>query len=96
MEAALEMENLEKRSGSTYATITNKTQAMEERESQHRRHHKHHGSFSKTDHTISQKTSLIRYNKIEIIPCILSDHHGLRWFSITNNKATESPHIHGN
>jgi hypothetical protein len=37
-----------------------------------------HCTFSKTDHIISHKTGLIRYKKIEIIPCILSDHHGLR------------------
>jgi hypothetical protein len=36
-----------------------------------------HGTFSKIDHIISPKTSLNRY-KIEIIPCILVDHHGLR------------------
>ena len=37
-----------------------------------------HGTFSKTDHIIDHKTTLNRYKKIEIIPCILSDHHGLR------------------
>jgi exonuclease III len=37
-----------------------------------------HGTFSKTDHVISHKTGLNRYKKIEVIPCILSDHHGLR------------------
>jgi hypothetical protein len=35
------------------------------------------GTFSKTDHIISHKTSLNRYKKIEIMPFILSDHHGL-------------------
>jgi exonuclease III len=34
-----------------------------------------HGTFSKTDHIIGQKTGLKRYKKIEIISCILSDHH---------------------
>jgi exonuclease III len=34
-----------------------------------------HGTFSKTDHIIRHKTSLNRYKKIEIIPCILVDHH---------------------
>jgi hypothetical protein len=33
-----------------------------------------HGIFSKIGH----KTNLNRYKKIEIIPCTLSDHHGLR------------------
>jgi hypothetical protein len=36
------------------------------------------GSFSKTDPIIIHKTILNRYKIIEIIPCILSDHHGLR------------------
>jgi hypothetical protein len=36
-----------------------------------------HGTFSKTDHIIGHKISLNIYNKIEIILCILSDHHGL-------------------
>jgi exonuclease III len=30
-----------------------------------------HGKFSKSDHITSHKTGLNRYNKIEIIPCIL-------------------------
>jgi hypothetical protein len=37
-----------------------------------------HGTFSKTDHIIGHKTGLNRYKNIEIIPCILSGHHGLR------------------
>jgi hypothetical protein len=36
------------------------------------------GTFYKTDYIIGHKTGLNRYKKIEIIPCILSDHHGLR------------------
>jgi exonuclease III len=32
------------------------------------------GTFSKTDHIIGYETSLKRYKKTEIIPCILSDH----------------------
>jgi hypothetical protein len=57
---------------------------------------------------ISHKTGLNRYKKTEIIPCILSDHHGLRL--VFNNKTktktnnnnnkkktqeTENPHRHG-
>ena len=34
-----------------------------------------HGTFSKTGHIIIYKTSLNRYKKIELIPCILSDHY---------------------
>jgi hypothetical protein len=37
-----------------------------------------HGTFSKTGHIIGHKTGLNRYKNIEIIPCILSEHHGLR------------------
>ena len=37
-----------------------------------------HSIFSKTDHIIGHKTDLNRYKKNEIIPCILSDHYGLR------------------
>jgi hypothetical protein len=44
-----------------------------------------HGTLSKTDHIIGHKTSLNRYKKIGIIPCILSDHCGLR-LDFNNNK----------
>ena len=36
------------------------------------------GTFSKTDNIIEHRKSLNRSEKIEIIPFILSDHHGLR------------------
>jgi hypothetical protein len=35
-------------------------------------------SFSKIDHIVSNKAGFNRYKRIEIIPCILSDHHGLK------------------
>lgn len=44
-----------------------------------------HASFSEIDCIISHKTSLDQYKKIEIIPCFLSDHHGLKLF-FNNNK----------
>ena len=50
-----------------------------------------HGTFSKIDHIISHKTGLSSYKKIEIIPCILSDHHELRLVfnnNINNSKST--------
>jgi hypothetical protein len=34
-----------------------------------------HGTSSKIDELIGQKTGLNRYKNIEIIPCILSNHH---------------------
>jgi hypothetical protein len=37
-----------------------------------------HGTLSKTDHIIGHKAGLNRHRKIEIIPCILSDHQRLR------------------
>jgi len=42
-----------------------------------------HGTFSKIDPIICHKTGLNRYRKIEIIPCVLSDHHGLKLALIT-------------
>jgi exonuclease III len=50
-----------------------------------------HGTFSKTDHIIGHKTDLNRYKNIEIVPCILSDNHGLRLIfndNINNRKPT--------
>jgi hypothetical protein len=50
-----------------------------------------YGTFSKIGHINGHKTTLNRYKEIEIIPGILSDHHGLKLVSITA-KTTESPH----
>jgi len=44
-----------------------------------------HGTFSKIDHVIGHKTGLNRYRKIEIMPCVLSDHHGVK-LVLSNNK----------
>jgi hypothetical protein len=41
-----------------------------------------HGTFSKIDHIISHRTGLNRCKKVEITPCILSDHN------IKNRKPT--------
>jgi hypothetical protein len=49
-----------------------------------------HGTFSKTDHIILHKTDLNRYKKTEIIPCLLSDHHGLR-VVFNSNKNNRRP-----
>jgi endonuclease/exonuclease/phosphatase (EEP) superfamily protein YafD len=48
-----------------------------------------YGTFSKIDHIFGHKTGLNRY-KIEIIPCILSDHQGLR-LVFNNNKNFRKP-----
>ena len=50
-----------------------------------------HGTSSKIDNIIGHKKGLNRYKNIEIIPCILSDHHGLRLIfnnNINNRKPT--------
>jgi hypothetical protein len=50
-----------------------------------------HGTSSKIDHIIGHKTGFNRYKNVDIIPCILSDHHGLRLIfnnSINNRKPT--------
>jgi exonuclease III len=36
-----------------------------------------HGTFSKVDHILGHKASLNKYKKIEITPCILSDHNAI-------------------
>jgi hypothetical protein len=43
-----------------------------------------HKTFSKTGHILGHKASLNRYKKIEIILCVLSDHHGLK-LDLNNN-----------
>jgi len=49
-----------------------------------------HGTFSIIDYIIGHKTNNNRYKKIEIIPWILSDHHGL-WLFFINNKNNRKP-----
>jgi hypothetical protein len=49
-----------------------------------------HGAFSKIDHIIRHKTTLNRYKKIEVILCILSDHHSLR-LVFNNSKNYRKP-----
>jgi hypothetical protein len=49
-----------------------------------------HGTFSQTDHIIGHKTSLNQYKKIELIPCILLDHSGLR-LNFNSNKRSRKP-----
>jgi exonuclease III len=49
-----------------------------------------HGTFSKINHIISHKTDLNRYKKIEIIPCLLSDHYGLK-LVFNRNKTSKKP-----
>jgi hypothetical protein len=48
-----------------------------------------HGTFSKIDYVFSHKATLNEYKKIEITPCILSDHHELN-LSFNKRKLTNS------
>jgi exonuclease III len=48
-----------------------------------------HGNFSKTNHILGS-ANLSKYKKIEIIPCILSDHNALKLQ--LNNKNNSKKH----
>jgi hypothetical protein len=37
-----------------------------------------HGIFSKIGHILGQKASLSKYKKVDITPCILSDHNAIK------------------
>jgi exonuclease III len=45
-----------------------------------------HRTFSKIDHILGHKASLSKYKKIEIIPCILSDHNAIKLELKNKNK----------
>jgi hypothetical protein len=49
-----------------------------------------YATFSKIEHIIGHKTGPSNYKKIEIIPNILSDHHGLR-LVFNNNRNNRKP-----
>jgi exonuclease III len=44
-----------------------------------------HGTFSKISHILGHKASTSKYKKIEIIPCILSEHNALK-LELNNRK----------
>jgi exonuclease III len=48
-----------------------------------------HGTFSKIDHILGHKASLSKYKKIEIIPCILSDHYAINLELRNKNKGNK-------
>jgi hypothetical protein len=50
-----------------------------------------HRSFSKTFHMVGYKASLNRCKKIEITPCILTDHQGLQLYFKNNNNKKKNP-----
>ena len=47
-----------------------------------------HGTFSRIDHMLEHKTSLIKFKKIEIISSIFSDHKAMQ-LEINHKKNTE-------
>jgi endonuclease/exonuclease/phosphatase family metal-dependent hydrolase len=49
-----------------------------------------HGTLSKIDYILGYKASLSKYKKIEIIPCILSDHNAVKLE--LNNKSKDKEH----
>jgi transcription initiation factor IIE alpha subunit len=49
-----------------------------------------HGTFSEIDHILGHKSSLSKYKKIEIIPCILSEHNAVK--VELNNKSKDKKH----
>jgi hypothetical protein len=49
-----------------------------------------HRTFSKIDHILGHKASLSKYKKIEITPCILSEHNALKLE--LNNKNNSRKH----
>jgi exonuclease III len=50
-----------------------------------------HGTFSKIDHIVGHKASFRKYMKIEIMPCIKSDHNVLKLEF--NNKINSKKHV---
>jgi hypothetical protein len=48
-----------------------------------------HGAFSKTDHFLGHKASLSQNQKIEITPCILSDHNAIKQELNNKNSSRE-------
>ena len=53
-----------------------------------------HGTFSRIDHILGHKSALSKYKKIEIIPCIFSDHNALK-LEINHKKNLERYQILG-
>jgi hypothetical protein len=49
-----------------------------------------HRTFSKIDHILGHKAGLSKYKKIEIVPCILSDHNAIKLE--LNNKNEDKKH----
>ena len=50
-----------------------------------------HGTFSKIHHILGHKASTSKFQRCDIIPCIFSDHNGMKLE--INNRKTKSNHI---
>jgi exonuclease III len=50
-----------------------------------------HGTFSKIDQILVHKASLSKYKKIEIIPCISTDHNALKLELNNKNNTKKTP-----
>ena len=50
-----------------------------------------HGTFSRIDHILGHKSSLNRYQKTGIIPCIFSDHSALKLEPNHKRKVGKNP-----
>jgi hypothetical protein len=48
-----------------------------------------HRAFSKTEYILGEKASLSKYNKIELIPCILSGNNALK-VEINNKNSSKN------
>jgi exonuclease III len=53
-----------------------------------------HGTFFKINHILGHKASLSKYKKIEIVPCILSDHNALK-LELNNKKTAKNMQTSG-
>jgi hypothetical protein len=53
-----------------------------------------HGTFSKIDHILGNKASLNNFKKIEITPCIIPDHNGIK-LDLNNRAITQQQEIKG-
>jgi hypothetical protein len=53
-----------------------------------------YGTILKIDHILGHKVSLNKFKKIEIIPCMISHHKGIKLISKTK-ETTESIQTHG-
>jgi hypothetical protein len=54
-----------------------------------------HGMFSKIDYILGYKASLNKFLKIEISPCVLSDHNGIKLEINSKRNNRQYSYTHG-